>query len=132
MATNPSLKVTIPTNDYTKSLLYEQTSFTVTNASENIIVVKNSDGFVDVPKNFIDVVKKIIVIAPEDNLTVSSPITTLRLTINDGTNAEFNIDLKVQNFFIYEPTNTFGGYIKNIKIANSSTTDVTVTLRVYG
>ena len=132
MATNPSLKVTIPTNDYTKSLLYEQTSFTVTNASENIIVIKSADGFVDVPKNFIDVVKKIIVIAPEDNLTVSSPITTLRLTINDGTNAEFNIDLKVQNFFIYEPTSAFGGYIKNIKIANSSTTDVTVTLRVYG
>ena len=60
MATNPSLKVTIPTNDYTKSLLYEQTSFTVTNASENIIVIKSADGFIDVPKNFIDVVKKII------------------------------------------------------------------------
>ena len=132
MATNPSLKVTIPTNDYTKSLLSEQTSFTVTNASENIIVIKSADGFVDVPKNFIDIVKKIIVIAPVDNLTGTSPITTLRLVINDGVIAEYNIDLKVQNFFIYEPTNTFGGYIKNIKIANASTTDVTVTLRVYG
>lgn len=132
MAVDPSLKVTIPTNDYTKPLLYEQTSFTVANASENIIVIKNSDGYVDVPKGFIDVVKKIIVIAPTDDLTLNTPLTTLRLVINDGTNPEYNIDLKLQKFFMYEPTNTFGGYIKNIRVANSSTTDVTVTLRVYG
>jgi hypothetical protein len=133
MATNPSLKVTIPTNDYTKPLLYEESTFTVTNASENIIVVKNSDGFVDVPKGFIDVVKKIVVIAPTDNNTLSnSPITTLRLTVDNGPDPEYNIDLPLQNFFMYQPSNTFGGYIKNIKVANASTSDVTVTLRIYG
>lgn len=129
---NPSIKVTIPTNDFTKPLLYEETSFTVTNASENIIVLKNSDGFVDVPKNFIDVVKKIVVIATTDDLTINSPITTLRLIIDNGDDPEYNIDLPMQKLFIYEAPNTFGGYIKGIQVANSCTADVTVTLRVYG
>lgn len=129
---NPSIKVTIPSNDLTKPLVYEETSFIVNNASENIIVLKNSDGFVDIPKNFIDVVKKIIAIATTDDLTVNSPITTLRLVIDNGDDPEYNIDLPMQKLFIYEAPNTFGSYIKGIQIANTSTTDVTVTLRIYG
>lgn len=129
---NPSIKVTIPSNDLTKPLVYEEASFTVNNASENIIVLKNTDGFVDIPKNFIDVVKKIIAIATTDDLTNSSPITTLRLVIDNGEDDEYNIDLPMQKLFIYEAPNTFGGYIKGIKVANSSVNDVTITLRIYG
>ena len=128
----PSLKVTISTNDVIKPLLYEETNFTVSNATENTIVLKNSDGFVDVSKSFVDSVQKIIVIAPEDDLSNTTPLTTLRLVIDNGDDPQYNIDLPVQKFFMYEPTNDFGSYIKNIQVANSSLNDVTVILRVYG
>jgi sporulation protein YlmC with PRC-barrel domain len=128
----PSLKVTISTNDVIKPLLYEETNFTVSNASENTIVLKNSDGFVDVPKSFVDSVQKIVIIAPEDDLSNTTPLTTLRLIIDNGDDDEYNIDLPVQKFFMYEPTNDFGSYIKNIRISNSSLDDVTVILRIYG
>jgi hypothetical protein len=128
----PSLKVTISNNDVIKPLLYEDTNFSVSNASENIIVLKNADSFVDVPKSFVDRVQKIIVIAPEDDLSNTTPLTTLRLVINNGTDPEYNINLPVQKFFMYEPTNTFSSHIKNIRVANSSLNDVTVILRIYG
>jgi hypothetical protein len=123
----PTLKVAIPKNDITKSLMYEETEFTVNPYAEVSVPVDVSKGFVEVPQSFISPVKKIIIIAPSDPGGILPATTTIRIATEDN-----NIDLYSQDLFMYSPSPSFGSMIKKVFIANNSLTNVSVQVRIYG
>jgi hypothetical protein len=123
----PTLRVSIPKNDITKSLMYEETEFTVNPYAEVSIPLNVSKGFVEVPQSFITPVKKIIIIAPSDPGGGLPATTTIRIATDDD-----DIDLYAQDLFMYSPSPSFGGLIKKVFIANNSVANVNVQVRIYG
>jgi hypothetical protein len=128
----PTLKISIPKNDITKDLAYEETEFTVTPYAESSIPVNVASGFIEIPQSFVTPVKKIFVIAPSDPGGVLPVATTVRLFIDDGVNPTSNIDLPMQNIMLYCPSPSMATRIKKVYIANSSIPTVNVQVRIYG
>lgn len=128
----PTLRVSIPKNDITKDLIYEETEFTVTPYAESNIPINASKGFIEIPQSFVAPVNKILVIAPPDPGGSLPVATTIRLGIDDGLGVTYDVDLPLQNILLYCPSPSMANFIKKIYVANSSIPTVNVQVRVYG
>jgi hypothetical protein len=123
---NPTLNVTIPANDYTKSLTYAETGFTVNPLTEAIIPIVSTDGFRQVSTSYIIPIKKIIVIVPTQTPAVTG---TLRITVTGPS----DIDLPLaQGVFIFQPEAVFAATITAVSVSTASTVSIKIEVRIYG
>lgn len=128
----PTLRISIPKNDITKDLAYEETEFTVTPYAETNIPINSAKGFVEVPQSFVTPIKKIFVIAPSDPGGLLPVATTVRLELDNGVDPTTNVDLPMQNIMLYCPSPSMADTIKKVYVANSSIPVVNVQVRIYG
>ena len=91
--------------------------------------VVNTDGFktVDIT-NIFGTLYQIRVVA-RDSFD-PPPVTTLRLTINDGMNPVYHMDLPVEKFFTYNVHRSFAPFITGAAIKTSSITLTSVEIVV--
>lgn len=123
---NPTLKVTINDNLKIRNLSYEETAFTVQQAWEGRITLIVGDGYKSIPLSTIDVIKKIIIVAPTEKSC------NLKIYIDDTVNPPIEQVIPFQNVFVYEPTAIHSGIITAIEISTSSVTDINIDVRILG
>jgi len=86
---------------------------------EQDYAINSTDGVVAINYSYVNNI----------SLMVFTSISSFKVTITIGTNV---IAHEVNNVFIFDPTSTFLGTVDKIEISTAQTTNITVSVRVYG
>lgn len=125
--TNPTLTVVIDNlSTVIKALAFTDTEFAFSGTTEAEIVVKAADGYFPITISHIDTVKKIIIV-PATGTTC-----TLKITIDDGIDPAFDIELEVNKIFVLDTTTSFGDKITGLALKTASVGDIIIQARIYG
>lgn len=105
--------------------LFSRETFNITGKMERDIVIVKSDDWVDVPISNIGIIQRIIVEAQADEDI------SFRLSIDDGVQLPYYIELPMNKIFIYNVAAIFAPYITALGAKTDSNLSVTVKFRVY-
>lgn len=109
-----------------------QDNFVLAGKDERSLVIKDTDSFVSMSFAKIGTLTKIFLIATPLTTVTTQPEVTLRLTVNNGVDPIYTIDLPFSKIMIYYPSSAFAAFITNINVKTSSTENVRVDVRIYG